>query len=53
MALRELPKKGLFHLAASAKNCLALYQKKKNPYNPLLKVLAPYIMHDISSLPNL
>lgn len=34
MALRELPKKGLFHLAASAKNCLALYQKKKK--NPII-----------------
>ena len=52
MAFRELPKEGLFHLAASLKNCLALYQKK-NPYNLLLKVLALYIMHDISRLPNL
>lgn len=50
MALREGPKKGLFHLAASVKNHLALYQKK-SPY-PLFKVLAPYIMHDIFRLPN-
>lgn len=51
MSLREGPKKGLFYLAASAKNRLALYQEK-NPHNPVLKALAPYIMNDISRLPN-